>query len=42
MQITSTWTPHNYENAQYGYVSLARATELSSNTGYAQWSWPLR
>ena len=36
MQITSTWTPHNYENAQYGYVSLARATELSSNTGYAQ------
>ncbi len=36
MQITSTWTPHNYEYAQYGYVSLARATELSSNTGYAQ------
>ncbi len=36
MQITSTWTPHNYENAQYGYVTLARATELSSNTGYAQ------
>ena len=36
MQITSTWTPHNYENAQYGYVSLARATELSSNTAYAQ------
>lgn len=36
MQITSTWSPHNYENAQYGYVSLARATELSSNTAYAQ------
>lgn len=30
------YTVQNIGNAQYGYISLARATELSSNTGYVQ------
>ena len=36
MQITSEWAPHNFNNNQYGIITLARATELSSNTAYAQ------
>ena len=36
MQITAEWNPHNYNNNQYGTITLARATELSSNTAYAQ------
>lgn len=36
MQITASWSPHNFNNNQYGIITLARATELSSNTAYAQ------
>ena len=36
MQVTPSWNPHNYGNNQYGIISFARATELSSNTAYAQ------
>lgn len=36
LQVTSTWKVQNYGNEQYGTITLARATELSSNTGYAQ------
>ncbi|MGN0071231.1 MAG: transglycosylase domain-containing protein [Atopobiaceae bacterium] len=36
LQATSTWRVENYNNNNYGIISLARATELSSNTGYAQ------
>lgn len=36
MQITSTWSPHNYNNNQYGIITLDRATQLSSNTAYGQ------
>ncbi|RRF99894.1 MAG: PBP1A family penicillin-binding protein [Coriobacteriaceae bacterium] len=35
-QVTPTWCVENYHNNQYGIISLARATELSSNTAYAQ------
>lgn len=35
-QVTSTWRVQNHGNSSYGTISLARATELSSNTGYAQ------
>ena len=31
-----TWHVQNYGNHDYGTISLARATEVSSNTGYAQ------
>ena len=31
-----TWPVSNIYNSQYGTVTLARATEVSSNTGYAQ------
>ena len=31
-----TYRVQNIGNAQYGYISLARATELSSNTGYVR------
>ena len=36
IQISSAWKVQNMGNAQYGTITLARATELSSNTGYAQ------
>lgn len=36
LQVTSAWRVQNIDNAQYGTITLARATELSSNTGYAQ------
>ncbi len=36
MQITPTWKVKNYGNYQYGVRSLASATAISSNTGYAQ------
>ena len=36
LQATSTWRVENYNNNNYGTITLARATELSSNTGYAQ------
>ncbi len=36
LQATSTWLVQNYGNNNYGIITLARATELSSNTGYAQ------
>ena len=36
LQVTPTWKVQNYGNSQYGTISLKRATELSSNTGYAQ------
>ncbi|MBQ9058340.1 MAG: PBP1A family penicillin-binding protein [Atopobiaceae bacterium] len=35
-QITSTWRVQNISNVNYGTITLARATELSSNTGYAR------
>lgn len=31
-----TYTVNNVDNTSYGYISLARATEVSSNTGYVQ------
>lgn len=31
-----TYRVENYGNHNYGYISLARATEVSSNTGYVQ------
>ncbi len=36
LQISSAWKVQNVDNEQYGTITLARATELSSNTGYAQ------
>ena len=36
LKMSSNWTVQNFANTSYGTVSLARATELSSNTGYAQ------
>jgi membrane peptidoglycan carboxypeptidase len=36
LQITSSWKVQNFANTSYGTITLARATELSSNTGYAQ------
>ena len=36
MTITNSWTVQNHGNSSYGTITLARATELSSNTGYAQ------
>ena len=36
LQVTPTWKVQNYANANYGNVTLARATEVSSNTGYVQ------
>lgn len=35
-QVTPTWKVQNYGNHNYGTISLARATEVSSNTAYAQ------
>ncbi|MCI1260555.1 MAG: transglycosylase domain-containing protein, partial [Atopobiaceae bacterium] len=35
-QITSSWKVQNYGNTSYGTITLRRATEVSSNTGYAQ------
>ncbi len=36
LSITSSWDVQNYGNTSYGTISLARATEVSANTGYAQ------
>ncbi|MFZ2757088.1 MAG: PBP1A family penicillin-binding protein [Atopobiaceae bacterium] len=36
IQVTSSWKVQNHYNTSYGTITLARATELSSNTGYAQ------
>ncbi|MBE6479792.1 MAG: penicillin-binding protein, partial [Olsenella sp.] len=36
LQVTPTWKVQNYANANYGNITLARATEVSSNTGYVQ------
>lgn len=36
IQASSTWRVQNYANTSYGTITLARATEYSSNTGYAQ------
>jgi 1A family penicillin-binding protein len=36
MEITSTWKVQNYNNKNYGTITLERATQVSSNTGYAQ------
>ena len=36
LRVSSTWTVQNYGNINYGTLSLARATEVSSNTGYVQ------
>lgn len=36
MKIGSTWTVQNIDNSQYGYITLDQATQVSSNTGYAQ------
>ncbi|MBM6774249.1 transglycosylase domain-containing protein [Olsenella profusa] len=36
MQITPAWPVANFNNNQYGIITLARATELSSNTAYGQ------
>ena len=36
LQVTPTWAPSNIENIDYGIISLARATAVSSNTGYVQ------
>lgn len=36
VQVTPTWRVQNYGNTNYGTISFARATEVSSNTGYVQ------
>ncbi len=36
LDITSSWNVQNYNNTSYGIITLARATEVSANTGYAQ------
>ena len=36
LQVTSTWRVQNYGNSSYGTLTLAQATAVSSNTGYAQ------
>ncbi len=36
LTVSSTWKVRNYGGVSYGNISLARATELSSNTGYVQ------
>lgn len=36
MQITPGWNLQNDENVSHGYITLERATQVSSNTGYAQ------
>ena len=36
LQVTPTWAPSNIEHIDYGVISLARATAVSSNTGYVQ------
>ena len=36
IQVTPTWRVQNYGNTNYGTISFARATEISSNTGYVQ------
>ena len=36
LQATPTWPVQNVDNAQYGIISLAEATTVSSNVAYAQ------
>lgn len=36
LKISPTWTLQNDSNYSWGTISLARATEISSNTAYAQ------
>ena len=36
IQVTPTWAPSNIERANYGVITLQRATAVSSNTGYVQ------
>lgn len=36
VKIGTTWTVQNFENSQYGYITLDTATQYSSNTAYAQ------
>ena len=36
LQVTPTWAPSNIQHINYGVITLARATAVSSNTGYVQ------
>lgn len=36
LRVSSTWTVRNYGGTSYGTITLKRATEVSSNTGYVQ------
>lgn len=36
IQVTNSWKVQNFANSSYGTISLAQATEKSSNTGYVQ------
>ncbi len=36
LQVTPTWAPSNISYVNYGVITLARATAVSSNTGYVQ------
>lgn len=36
LKVSSSWTVKNYGGISYGTITLRRATELSSNTGYVQ------
>lgn len=36
LKVSSNWTVKNYGGTSYGTITLRRATELSSNTGYVQ------
>ena len=36
LQVTSLWNVQNDEGASFGNITLDRATQVSSNTGYAQ------
>ena len=35
-EVDSNWTVHNISNANYGKITIAEATEKSSNTGYVR------
>lgn len=36
LKVSSNWTVKNYGGVSYGTITLRKATELSSNTGYVQ------
>lgn len=36
LKVSPTWTVRNYGGVSYGNISLAKATAVSSNTGYVQ------